>query len=187
MLALAARTQPQPVNRVLPLTLTLQSQWREYSALSLRILDFDFGNCGDLGNDSGNFSRASLTQDNSLAMLENRNSPRRKMVLPVKVLIDRVTHLAHTVDIADTGARLGGLRTQLQPGMIVSLQRGSQKAKFRIAWIRQMAPNELQAGVECLEPQNNFWGVDLSDRDHEAKKDMQTLMTILSSSSNPAM
>jgi hypothetical protein len=71
--------------------------------------------------------------------------------------------------------------------MIVSLQRGSQKAKFRIAWIRQLVPNELQAGVECLKPQSNFWGVDLSDREHEAKKDMQALMTILSSSSKPAM
>jgi hypothetical protein len=112
-------------------------------------------------------------------MLENRRSPRRKMVLPVKVSVDKATHLAHTVDIADTGARLGGLRTQLQPGMIVSLQRGSHNAKFRIAWIRQLAPNELQAGVECLEPQNKFWGVDLSDREDEAEKDWQALMTVL--------
>jgi hypothetical protein len=153
----------------------------------LRILDFDFGTWGDLGHDSGNFFRDWLTQDNSLPMLEHRNSPRRKMVLPVKVSIDEVTHLAHTVDITDTGARLGGLRTQLQPGMIVSLCRGSHKAKFRIAWIRQLAPNELQAGVESLEPQNNFWGVDLSDREREAQKDMQALMTVLSSSSKPAM
>lgn len=101
------------------------------------------------------------------------------MVLPVKVSVDKATHLAHTVDITDTGARLGGLRTQLQPGMIVSLQRGSHNAKFRIAWIRQLAPNELQAGVECLEPQNQFWGVDLSDRENEAEKDWQALMTVL--------
>jgi hypothetical protein len=116
-------------------------------------------------------------------MLETRESPRRKMVLSVKVSIDEVTHLAHTVDITEVGARLGGLRTQLQPGMMVSLQRGSRKAKFRIAWIRQLAPNELQAGVECLEPQSNFWGVDLSDRENEAKKDMQVIMTLLSSTS----
>jgi hypothetical protein len=115
-------------------------------------------------------------------MLEKRKSSRRKMVLPVKVSIDKGTHLAHTIDITHTGARIGGLRTELQPGMIISLQRGSNKAKFRIAWIRQVAPNELQAGVESLEMQNNFWGVDLSDREREAKKDLQALMTILSSS-----
>jgi hypothetical protein len=114
-------------------------------------------------------------------MLDKRKSQRRKMVLPVKVLIDQVTHLAHTVDITDSGARLGALRTQLQPGMIISLQRGSQRAKFQIAWVRQLAPNELQAGVESLQPQNSFWGVDLSPRGPEVKKEaQQALMTLLS-------
>ena|ERR1700693_3828426 len=115
-------------------------------------------------------------------MLEKRKSSRRKMVLPVKISVGKVTGLAHTIDITPSGARLGALRGQLQPGMIISLQRGSNKAKFRIAWIRQVAPNELQAGVESLEIQNNFWGVDLSDRERQAKKDLKALMTILSSS-----
>ena len=114
-------------------------------------------------------------------MLERRKSSRRKMVLPVKVSTDKVTLLAYTVDITDIGARLGGLRTQLQLGMIVSLQRGSHKAKFRVVWVRELAANELQAGVECLEPGSNFWGVNLSDREDEAKKDMQALMTLLTS------
>ena len=108
------------------------------------------------------------------------------MVLPVKVSVDKVTHLAHTVNISPTGALLGALRMQLQPRMIISLQRGSNKAKFRIAWIRQVAPHELQAGVECLELQNNFWGVDLSE-ERDTKKDVQALMTILSGCSKPAM
>jgi hypothetical protein len=110
-------------------------------------------------------------------MLNKRTSPRRKMVLPVKVTLDTV-NLAHTVDITHTGARLGGLRNQLQPGMIVTLQRGSKKAKFRIAWIRQIAPNEQQAGIVCLELQNDFWGVDLSDQEH--KQDVKAFMTLLS-------
>ena len=42
-----------------------------------------------------------------------------------------------------------------------------------------LAPNELQAGIEALEPQNNFWGVNLAD-DLDAKKDMETLMSLLS-------
>jgi hypothetical protein len=113
-------------------------------------------------------------------MPEKRASPRRKMVLSVKVTIEKGTHLAHTVDITPTGARLGALRTKLQPGTIISLQRGSKKAKFRIAWIRQLAPTELQAGVESLEPQNNFWGVDLSDQGQESKNDTQVLMTFVS-------
>ena len=115
-------------------------------------------------------------------MLDKRKSQRRKMVLPVKVLIDQVTHLAHTVDITDSGARLGALRTQLKPGMIISLQRGSKKAEFRVQWIRQLGPNELQAGIESLMPPNNIWGVSLSD-EVEANKGMQTLLTVLSTPS----
>ena len=105
------------------------------------------------------------------------------MVLPVKVSIDSVTHLAHTIDITDVGARLGALRTQIQPGTIISLQRGSKKAKFRVEWIRELTCNELQAGIESVEPQNNFWGVDLSDRGLEGKKEMQAVLTLLSSRS----
>src|SRR6266566_1787710 len=104
------------------------------------------------------------------------------MVLPVKVSVDKVTHLAHTVDITPRGARLGALRKQLQPGMIISLQRGSSKAEFRVQWIRQLGQNELQAGVESLEPHNNFWGVDMSG-EREAKDDAHALMTVLSSCS----
>jgi len=40
-------------------------------------------------------------------------------------------------------------------------------------------PNELQAGIELLEPQNNFWGVNLSD-DVDAKKNTEALMSLLS-------
>src|SRR6266852_5459384 len=113
--------------------------------------------------------------------------PTTNRAFPRKVLIDQVTHLAHTVDITDSGARLGALRTQLQPGMIISLQRGSQRAKFQIAWVRQLAPNELQAGVESLQPQNSFWGVDLSPRGPEVKKEaQQALMTLLSGRSKAA-
>ena len=102
------------------------------------------------------------------------------MVLPVKVSFDKANHLAHPVDITHTGARLGGLRAQLQPGMIITLQRGSKKAQFRIAWIQQLAPTELQAGIEALEMQDKFWGVDLSNQTHEAKDDLKALMTLLS-------
>jgi len=115
-------------------------------------------------------------------MLNRRIAPRRKMVLPVKVSIDKVTHLAHTIDITPSGARLGAVRTHLQPGMIISLRRGSSKADFRVQWIRQLGPDEQQAGIESLLPQKNFWGVDLSDEfeTNKDKKDMQTLMTVLS-------
>jgi len=112
-------------------------------------------------------------------MLNKRKLLRRQMVLPVKVSVDKVTHLAHTVDITSTGARLVAYRAPLQSGTIIGLQRGSKKAQFRVEWVKPLSPNELQAGIELLEPQNNFWGVNLSD-DVDAKKNTEALMSLLS-------
>jgi hypothetical protein len=108
------------------------------------------------------------------------------MVLPVKVSVDKVTHLAHTIDITSTGARLVAYQTPLHPGMIISLQRRGKRAEFRVEWIKQLAPNELQAGIELLEAQNNFWGVDLSG-DIDAKKDAEILTSLLSRPSKSVM
>jgi hypothetical protein len=116
-------------------------------------------------------------------MLENRKSPRRKMVLPVKISIDKETLLAHTLDISNNGARLGALRTELKPGAVVSVRRGQNKANFRITWVRQLAANEVQVGVECLESQDNFWGVDLSDQDANGKGNTEAFMTLLTNAS----
>jgi hypothetical protein len=135
-----------------------------------------------LNHYSRNLAAKPSTHDNDLAMLDKRKAPRKKMVLPVRVSIDAVTHLAHTIDITQTGARLGALRTELQPGTVVVLQRGSQRAKFQIAWSKQLAPNELQAGIESLQPTGNFWGVDLSD--DTKKESQQALMTLLGSRAN---
>jgi hypothetical protein len=120
-------------------------------------------------------------------MLNKRKSDRRKIVLSVKVSVDNVTaHLAHTVDITSTGARLVAYRTPLQPGMIVGLQRGSKKRKFVVQWIKQLSPNELQAGIECLQSQEDFWGVELTG-DVEFKSDGKTLTPPLSRASKSVM
>jgi hypothetical protein len=117
-------------------------------------------------------------------MVEKRKTARKKMVLPVKFSVAKESLLAHTLDITRFGARLGALRATLQPGTIVDLQRGQKKAKFRVVWVRQLAPNEMQAGVESVDLQENFWGVSLADEGPESKVDMQTFLSLLSDSSN---
>jgi hypothetical protein len=109
-------------------------------------------------------------------MLNKRKSDRRKIVLSVKISVDNATsHLAHTVDITSTGARLVTYRTPLQAGMIVGLQRGAKKKKFLVQWIKQLSPNELQAGIECLESQNDFWGIELtSDVETKGKSSLSS-------------
>ena len=101
------------------------------------------------------------------------------MVLPVKVSAQQSMLLVHTLDITGCGARIGGFRTLLQPGTTIDLQRGSRKAKFSVKWVQQIAANEIQIGVEGLEPLEHFWGVDLSQQDNESRKDMEALMTLL--------
>ena len=111
-------------------------------------------------------------------MAERRKSKRTKMVLPVKLSIDGASHLAHTFDLTYVGARLGGLHTELQSGQIVCLQRGGNKANFRVMWVQQIAPNEIQAGVQAVEQQRNFWGVDLSETERE-NKNVDALMSLM--------
>jgi hypothetical protein len=112
-------------------------------------------------------------------MQERRNNTRRKMVLPVKVTLSSGAGLAYTMDITSAGARLGGLRSSLEAGQTVSLTRNGRKANFRVVWIQQVHPNELQAGIEALQPVDNFWGVDLSDHQQAGKKDIDALMSLL--------
>jgi hypothetical protein len=59
-----------------------------------------------------------------------------------------------------------------------------KKRKFRITWVQQLAPSEVRTGVEALEPQDNFWGVDFSDQGHSDKKDVQAFLSFLSDSSH---
>jgi hypothetical protein len=138
--------------------------------------------CNAAGDNPSKFRVRLLSGDNSCPMLEKRRSRRTKMVLPVKMWTDTDTHLAHTIDVACTGARLGALRRQLQVGTVVTLQRGPKKAKFRIVWMRQLTPTEAQAGVEALDSQDEFWGIRLSDREGEDKKDMRAFLMLLSNS-----
>lgn len=92
---------------------------------------------------------------------------RTKMVLPLRVWLNEQpgetlrTQLAHTIDISHIGCRLGGLRTELSPGQNISLQRGQNKASFRVIWSKRLAADENQAGIEALDYGRNIWAVEL--------------------------
>lgn len=44
-----------------------------------------------------------------------------------------------------------------------------EKIRVKTQRTRQLGPDERRVGIESLEPQNKFWGVDLSD-DFESKR-----------------
>jgi hypothetical protein len=106
------------------------------------------------------------------------------MVLPVKITVGGASHLAHTCDLTYTGARLGGLQTQLKKGEFVCLHRGSKKANFKVVWLNQLAANEIQVGLEAVEKQSNiFWGVNLSEQERGVKDNVAALMAVVSKKS----
>lgn len=103
-----------------------------------------------------------------------RSSLRRKMVLPVTVVRrnGQEKQLAHTLDLTGVSARLGGLRSLLEPGEVVEVHRGALKAKFQVFWMGAAGSSmEGQAGVRILEADKNIWSVNLppDEPDHGAE------------------
>ncbi|HYL93172.1 MAG TPA: PilZ domain-containing protein [Alphaproteobacteria bacterium] len=85
---------------------------------------------------------------------------RKKVVLPVTVVRHdgEERQLAHTLDITDISARLGGLCCLLENGEIIELHRGGAKSKFQVIWMG--APGSAmagQAGVRSMEPNKCLW------------------------------
>jgi PilZ domain len=70
--------------------------------------------------------------------------------------------MVHTLDISPTGARLAGLREQVAPGDIVTLQRSHKRAKCKVVWCREMGPREIQVGVQFIDTDPTFWGVNFA-------------------------
>jgi PilZ domain len=102
-----------------------------------------------------------------------RSSLRRKMVLPVTIIRTNTQQreLAHTLDLTEISARLGGLTSVLEPGEIIEIQRGAVKAKFQVFWMG--APGsamEGQAGVRSVDPGKSIWGINMpaDESDHAA-------------------
>ena len=96
--------------------------------------------------------------------MANRGKLRRKMVLPVTVFRGQggEKQLAHTLDVTEISARLGGLRMQLDPGEIIEIQRAGVKAKFQVHWMGMPGTEtEGQAGVSGLDPGKSIWSAHL--------------------------
>jgi len=72
--------------------------------------------------------------------------------------------LTRTVDVSVLGSRLTGLGEKLQLAELVEIRNKQRAAIFRVAWLGvPNAAGEAQTGVECLNPENNIWGLDLAD------------------------
>jgi len=96
--------------------------------------------------------------------MSKRGTLRRKVVLPVTIIRrnGEEKQLAHTLDITETSARLGGLVSLLEPGEIIEIQRGGVKAKFEVHWMGEPASMlSGQAGIRGIDPNKSIWGIQL--------------------------
>jgi hypothetical protein len=86
---------------------------------------------------------------------------------------------AHAVDVTRLGARLVDLFCLPEIGEI-TIQHGSQKAKYKIAWTGTMGGAEAgQVGLRLMEPEKNIWGKALTKasvlQDREVETDVEEL------------
>ena len=104
-----------------------------------------------------------------------RTAPRKrsKMVVAVKIMptvVDsRTRQLVHTLDVSTAGAKLGGIRSPFKPGDVLGVQRHNRRAKCKVIWVQEMNANEMQIGIEFLNADDRFWGLDLTDEKERAE------------------
>ncbi len=113
-----------------------------------------------------------------------RSVQRRKMVLPVTVLRHdgQESLLAHTLDVTEVSARLGGLGALLEPGEVILIQRGSLKARFEVFWMgTRGSAMEGQAGVRSLELSKVDWGIQLPSDEADVDKTQSLIRRSLAS------
>jgi hypothetical protein len=104
-------------------------------------------------------------------MDDKRRRSRTKAVLPVRVCSNdgsgnSHSELVHTLDITDTGARLGGVRHPLKVGSLITLQYKQHKASFRVVWTEAVpGRTEHRVGLEAL-AYKDVWGLGADLRAH---------------------
>lgn len=96
--------------------------------------------------------------------MSKRGKLRRRVVLPVTVIRrnGEEKQLAHTLDVTEISARLGGLCVLLEPGEVIEIQRGGVKAKFRVHWMGEPTGTlSGQAGIRGIDPNKSIWSIQL--------------------------
>lgn len=110
-------------------------------------------------------------------------------MLPVTVIRrdGEEKQLAHTLDVTETSARLGGLNMLLTPGECIEIQRGARKAKFHVYWMGARGTAlEGQAGIRGVDPGKSIWSIHLPPDESDIAVDTLHLRGESPSSRNSA-
>lgn len=115
-------------------------------------------------NDIPGFSHGAL----EVRQKSRRREKRIKIELPIEVsrlAVAGKIWASHTVDVSCMGARVADPGATLQLGEFVGIRHGQREAIFRVVWTGLPGtPTAGHIGVECLNPENNIWDLDLSAR-----------------------
>ena len=76
-----------------------------------------------------------------------------------------------TVNVSFEGAMLSGVNRPIQPGEIIGLTYGKNKARFRVQWVGQRGtPNQGRIGVQNVMPTSCIWDLPLEPRNSAEAK-----------------
>ena len=93
---------------------------------------------------------------------------RSKMVIAVRIMPaagdGELGELVHTLDVSAAGAQLGAIRKPVSPGDVLSVQRNHKKSICKVIWVRQPEAGQMQIGIELIDADERFWGLDLSHK-----------------------
>lgn len=98
---------------------------------------------------------------------------RARVILPLRLQREsepspRKKIMACTHDISEHGVRITGLQEPLQGGEIVLLERGGNRARYKVVWVgKPGTPLGGQAGMSLLSGQEPIWDIDLAEIEEE--------------------
>jgi len=101
--------------------------------------------------------------------VKQRRISRTKAVLPVRVkgrdqAGNAFEEMAHTLDVAHSGVRLGAMRRQLNVGDEVTVLYRQRKMLLRVVWTKQMiGTSEFQVGLEAITQEREAWGLSFAE------------------------
>ena len=96
-----------------------------------------------------------------------RNEPRKPAQMQVRIFgtdtRGRIfSEKVNTLDVSRSGAKLTGIKAEIQVDEIIGLTHGSNRVHFRVKWVGQPGtPTAGQLGVLNLTPERQLWGMQL--------------------------
>src|SRR4051794_12787976 len=96
-----------------------------------------------------------------------RNTDRLKLVLPVRLWGVDTTgkpfhQMAHTLNVNQSGARLGGVRVLVPVDEVVGVQYKHKKARFKVVWLgRPGTKSEEQIGITRIQGEQEIWPLEM--------------------------